>query len=309
MQNNAEQSLFSQLESSLGEIGCQVRTVDVKHVEQLQAELASQRTARVIRPELESRYLNKLEFTPPADLPDPRFLIVVVAPSPLLVVKVLWKGRSFEALVPPTYRNDTDRLVQNRIDRLLEPAGYRKARALLPQKLLVTRSGLGTYGKNNITYVEGMGSFHRPTVFFTDAQALPDFWDEPRMLERCADCSACQKQCPTGAIRLDRFVLEAERCLTFHNESPQPFPEWVETDWHTCLIGCMACQTSCPENVTYSRRRVAACDFDEAETKAILGQVAWTNLKPATREKIEQLGLGFDYELLPRNLGVLLRRE
>ena len=46
-------------------------------------------------------------------------------------------------------------------------------------------------------------------------------------------------KCPTKAIRQDRFLISAEQCLTFFNEKPDDFPEWVNPVWHNCLIGCM----------------------------------------------------------------------
>ena len=83
---------------------------------------------------------------------------------------------------------------------------------------------------------------------FSDLPCDGDPWREPKALERCESCVACLRNCPTGAITRDRFLLRAERCLTYHNEAAGDFPGWIDPSWHHCLIGCLRCQTACPEN-------------------------------------------------------------
>ena len=118
----------------------------------------------------------------------------------------------------------------------------------MPEKLLAVRSGLARYGKNNITYVPGMGSLHRLAVFVSDLPCVEDNWGEVKTLKTCDGCTACMDACPTGAIVSDRFLIHAERCITFHNERIEEFPEWLDSSWHNCLVGCLRCQWVCPEN-------------------------------------------------------------
>jgi len=91
-------------------------------------------------------------------------------------------------------------------------------------KFLAVRSGLARYGRNNITYVDGMGSLYRLSAFLSDLPYSGDCWTEPQMHDRCDDCSACIRACPTDAIPQHRFLLHSERCITFHNETRGPFP-------------------------------------------------------------------------------------
>lgn len=91
--------------------------------------------------------------------------------------------------------------------------GYEIATPLLPQKLLAARSGLVEYERNNITYVQGMGSFMRLTAVYSDMQIESDYWQEPKMMTRYQDCNLCQKSCPTAAVSSDRFLLHAEKSL------------------------------------------------------------------------------------------------
>jgi len=47
-------------------------------------------------------------------------------------------------------------------------------KAIFPFKTLATRTGLAKYGKNNITYTECGGSYHRLTAFYTDMDLETD---------------------------------------------------------------------------------------------------------------------------------------
>jgi len=95
---------------------------------------------------------------------------------------------------------------------------YQIARMALPLKILAVRSELASYGKNNISYIPGMGSFYRLIAFYSDFPCQEDIWLEPQMMKHCHNCSACLDNCPTGAITSGGFLLHAERCITFHNE-------------------------------------------------------------------------------------------
>jgi epoxyqueuosine reductase len=196
---------------------------------------------------------------------------------------------------------------------ILEPAGYRVAKAVLPKKLLAVRSGLAAYGKNNITYVHGLGSFHRLVVFYSDLPCDPsagsgDDWREPEMMERCEKCIACLRHCPAGAITSERFLLHAERCITFHNEQPSdvPFPAWFDASWHNCLVGCLHCQSICPENRDFLAWVEEGAEFSSEETTLLVEGVPLDQLPAETIRKLEQSDLVGLLDSLPRNLQLLL---
>ena len=166
------------------------------------------------------------------------------------------------------------------------------------------------YGKNNICYVPQMGSFHRLVAFYTDLPCPEDTWQEVEMLEDCHDCLACLRGCPTGAISSDRFLLRAERCITFHNEKAGdiPFPAWLDPSWHSCLVGCLDCQRICPENKGFLEWIEEGAEFSQEETALILEGVPKDQLPAETATKWKQLDLDKDYDIFPRNLRVLLKR-
>ncbi|MEE9378294.1 MAG: hypothetical protein V3V33_09695 [Candidatus Lokiarchaeia archaeon] len=73
-------------------------------------------------------------------------------------------------LIPPTYLYGL-KVINEMIEfltEILKPGEYNVAYARLPQKTLAVRSGLAEYGRNNITYIPGMGSFHRLTTLYSD---------------------------------------------------------------------------------------------------------------------------------------------
>ena len=128
------------------------------------------------------------------------------------------------------------------------------------------------------------------------------------MMAACENCSACRRNCPSGAISAERFLLYAERCITYHNEHPSdvPFPAWLDPSWHNCLLGCMYCQNVCPQNRDFWSWVEEGAEFSEKETGLFLQGVPLEQLPAATAEKLEWLELTEYADVLPRNLRALL---
>jgi epoxyqueuosine reductase len=292
--------------SKLERIGFKAGVVSMEHLAELKDEIERVHSQGLLAEGVYRDYHYAFDFKMPEALPQARSIIVVAAPVPALQVTFALDGREFQATVPPVYNYDTDQQVYDCINEVLKPKGYLLANAAVPKKLLASRSGLARYGKNNITYVEGMGSYHRLTAHFTDAPIPEDHWQKPQMLDRCETCTACVKKCPSGAVSSDRFLLRAEKCITYHNESERPFPEWIDPSWHNCLIGCMICQNVCPANPPSVRHTAQAATFSEEETGQILDGVSRENLAAETVEKLKQVGLFDDCKLVARNLKALL---
>ncbi len=304
--------MFAELFSQLTEQGYQGRIVSIKRLADLQLEIEGRHRQGMLDPELYEAYLTEFAFCPPDTLPEARSIIVVAVPQPRIQVTFRWNGESVRAIIPPTYgERKKDRRVREVLAQALEPAGYRIAEARLPRKLLATRSGLATYGKNNITYVSGLGSFHGLVAVYSDVPVSEDHWQEAKMMERCENCSACRRHCPTGAIAAYRFLLHAERCITFHNEKPAdvPFPAWLDPAWHNCLVGCLLCQRVCPENREVWPWVEEAAEFSAEETASLLEGRPFDQLPEGTAEKLERLDLEWYAGHLTRNLKALLAQK
>jgi epoxyqueuosine reductase len=302
---------MKELTARLGERGFQGRFVSIRHLSELQEEITARYRSGQLHQDLYQIYLGRFAFAAPDTLAEATGVLIVAVPQPRTQVTVTWHGKPVALTIPPTYlERETGRRVREVVEEVLSPAGYHLAEAFLPKKLLATRSGLAAYGRNNITYVPGMGSFHGLVVLFTDLPVQTESWGEPQMLARCEKCSACRRACPTGAISSERFLLHAERCLTLYNERPSeyPFPAWIEPSWHNCLTGCLHCQRVCPENNDVWSWTVEGTAFSEEETVLLLAGSPLAELPASTVQKLERIEMDGYVEALPRNLSVLLER-
>jgi epoxyqueuosine reductase len=296
---------------NLIEENCRFRVVSNSHLPELRREIETRRDRGQFDKEFAQQYLPRFRFTPPEELRDAKSLIIVAMPRPPTKAILNWNGKKQSFILPPTYTAyDEKRLhVEHLVAEVVGKEGYKIATPLLPLKLLATRSGLAEYGRNNIAYVEGIGSFMRLTAVYSDMPCESDSWQESKMMSRCKDCDLCRKACPTGAISPDQFLLHAEKCLTYHNEKEAkiPFPPWIKPEWHNCIVGCIRCQAACPENKPFLNVVGETAEFTEEETRLLLKAVPTEQLPTATVAKMKLLSLTDYYKELPRNLAALLR--
>jgi epoxyqueuosine reductase len=241
----------------------------------------------------------------------PRSLVIVAAPVPPWAEVVLERaGRRVEARSLVRGYAGEGSAKENAIralEGILAAEGYGRADApSIPLKRLAVRSGLARYGRNNVTYVEGMGSYLNLSASLTDMPCPDDPWREVGILDRCASCGACVLACPTGALREGRFMTEADRCLSRWNEEAGDFPAWIPPSAHHALYDCLRCTESCPENSARMGEIVGPLVFTETETEALLSGAAPAVLEAGLREKIALLGLGDWWPAIPRNLRALL---
>lgn len=185
----------------------------------------------------------------------------------------------------------------------VKKAGYSiEPEGRLPYKRLAVQSGLAEYGKNNITYVNGLGSYYGLTAFSTDMPCEKDNWREPVVSAACENCEICSNNCPTGAIKKDRFLLSNNRCLSAWNEGMQDFPDWMPSTAHHTPFDCLKCQVHCPMNA--DNHNIINIEFAEAETERILAGAPYKDVSKELKAKINTLGLD-SWPSIPRNLRVL----
>lgn len=308
VKNRMTQEIFTGLE----EKGYRGRIVSVRHIDDLRADIEKRYRQSLFDLEFYQERISVFKYDPYEVLPDVNSVIVVAVPQPQIRVTFNWHEKMVPLIVPPTYLHgeEINKTVEDLLAGILAPIGYTVAYArALPLKLLAGHSGLAKYGKNNICYVSGMGSFHRLSAFYSSLPCEGDSWQGLQMMGRCEKCSACLLNCPAGAITSERFLLRAERCLAFLNEKPGhiPFPDWVDTSWHNCLVGCLNCQKVCPENKDFFHWIDQGAEFSEEETVMFLKGIPLDQLPASTLEKLRKHDMIDLVDIFPRNLGVFLK--
>jgi len=254
-------------------------------------------------------YIKDMKFELPEKFPEAKSIIVMAVFTKMMYVYFHLDGKKHDVIIPPQYY--ATRITKNVVQKqIIKKPGYRIEKATnLHLKLLAARSGLGKYGRNNIIFVDGMGSFITLHAFWTDFQFEADSWHKIAMVEKCQTCRNCIGICPTSCIKMENFVINVSKCITLYNEIEDKFPRWIRPHWHNALMGCMKCQIPCPENEKIPNYAGRLEDVTEEETRKILqGKPDKELLKsltkklkgfvPATKEEY--------FPILTRNLSVLI---
>lgn len=230
-------------------------------------------------------------------------------------------GEKMETLLPPCYGDsglswEYEMSIEKELSNYLAEYGYKVQRLSGPYKNLAVRLGLGKYGRNNLIYVDGFGSYIRIVGFVMNAElnpvSYPGNTSGETSLDLCKKCKLCRTNCPTQAIRDDRFLLNVDCCLSYQNENVENWPEFVGTAENKCLVGCITCQNVCPYNRGFTdvgiEKRVR---FGREETDHILGkdcEVA-ESIMDGIDKKLEELGLSRYKDFLFRNIRAVFQRS
>jgi epoxyqueuosine reductase len=292
------------------------KTLPVSRFRELQAEYDKSLTSpSYSRSEAFRDDVAKLSFRIPADLPTAKSAIVVAAFTKSMYVRFTLDGAQFRLLVPPQYYADDMSAAKLRgivQQEIIKSANSRivDISQSVPLKLLAARSGLGRYGKNNLIFVDGMGSYNLLYAFLTDYAFAEDNWTQLSILGHCQRCDRCDRSCPTSCFSYGRFPIDIDKCVTLYNERQGAFPNWMLRSGHSALMGCLRCQDACPEDGGYAGVAGMLEDVSEDETRKILKGTADDALLKSLQRKLRQFPATASKEAFPiltRNLSVLTR--
>lgn len=150
-----------------------------------------------------------------------------------------------------------------------------------------------------------MGSFLTLIAYFSSIPCTEDPWYPIRSMSACNQCTSCLNNCPTGAIRKERFLIDNELCLSYFNERADDFPEWLPKSAHHCLYDCLKCQIICPKNKDYINNVIGPLEFDEAETDLLLSGRTMEEFPHKLRDKVQFLDMSSWLPAIPRNMRIL----
>ncbi len=300
--NNTVENTLQELKKN----GFKAKIVAISHLAAIRDDIEKWLRQGLIDKRLNTAYLRFI-YEIPTDLPNAANIIIIAAPSSITHAYFKWHGKIHNVVIPPQYiRRADEARVKEILTSSLKPAGCGFSRARLPLKTLSVRSGLAQYGRNNITYVSGFGSFYRLIAYYTDCPTAKDDWSDLKIMKACENCFKCLENCPTQCIPTDRFLIHAENCLTWLNEITDDFPGWVRPDWHNAVIGCMRCQEVCPVDKAQIKKIVAGPEFSEQETELILQKIPLEELPQPTRDKLLSISADDWYGVFARNLKALI---
>ncbi len=309
------------LEEWAGRMGYRAAWAGFDVLDAVREKLEERRRSGEFAPGFFERSLARFEHLDGPGTLRPRSVIVVALPRPAHIIWFAMKSGRFEAILPPTYAGYLDSWEAIRRDLTENMFGRNDALHTLsvPLKSLAVWTGLASYGRNNIAYVPGLGSYFQLAAYAVNDD-VPGL-DVPfktgrgpfridRMMDLCKNCSICVKACPTGAISGDRFLIDATKCYTYHSESPDPMPPGMYPPSPNCILGCLRCQTTCPGNRGRLRKEPAGVDLNEEETAVFLaeGELPKNVIGAGIRAKFDSLAMTEDIGLCRRNLRLLLRR-
>jgi len=233
-------------------------------------------------------------------------IIIAAVPHPAYAkVEFNRQGKTYNFMCPTVSDFDS---TQKYISDLTTFKGYHIQPApTLPLKRLAARTGLGVYGRNNICYSGKMGSFFSFLAFFSDIECHDYDWSKITLNEMCTHCNICYNECPTGAIRSDRFLIDNQKCLSLFNEGPGDLPGWIPLSAHHCIYDCLKCQLSCPMNKEAALNIAGTIQFNENETNMILTCDSYEALPLSIKQKAKILGINQWFTAIPRNLNLLFQ--
>jgi epoxyqueuosine reductase len=301
-------NLVERLAENFRQYDAKFSILSTSHLDELKVRFQKFVLSGKISNKVFDKYIKRFKFDLPEALPSVKSIITIAIPQKISIFTFHVQGKPYDVIYPPSYLARDVRInCLKTLSSSLDIGDHQIVRATLPLKFLSANSGLGVYGRNQLSYTEGMGSFCRLEAYFTDRQFDDYDLREAGSLPECVDCSRCVKSCPTKCINGDEFYIAAEKCMTNFNEYEGEFPEWIKPKYHNAIVGCMMCQKVCPLNKTLTKEKERLDAFSDEETDLIFKKVPLEELPERMKDRLIDTELDDYYPMLARNLSVLIK--
>ena len=164
-------------------------------------------------------------------------------------------GKISDYACGPDYHRTGHELLRGLITRLEEvtgTAGFRHEATVdtrpVPDVFLAAAAGLGVRGRNGLLRTPQHGCRVFIAALFTELE-LPEVRRVADFAVPCAECGACVRNCPTGALGADG-VIRVARCRSYLGMECRgeltPAQKELLGD---ALFGCDVCTSGCPEGM------------------------------------------------------------
>lgn len=150
----------------------------------------------------------------------------------------------------------------------LNARGVRAEKAEIPVKFALEKAGIGVQLKNSLRLIPPFGT--RVVILTVAVAGLAPLEYAENIPYPCANCHACERACPAGAIC---GGLDLSKCMRLEMESAL-HSDGVREKQRT-YIGCEVCQYACPMNVKLDRAEPTAEEKAAFDTLALaMGEAA-----------------------------------
>ena len=316
--NSTNSNLSGNISFNFKETKFKFTAISVKHFIELQKNLDKLKQDENLSNHKNFRvYLDKMNFTLPEDFPTAKYVLLLVRETKLGLIDINYKGNKCTMMISPGYfgytKYNPNEIIDFIKEHIIKSTDYRFEHYTgnLHMKSTIVRSGLGRYGRNNLSYVDGMGSFIALLAFLTDYDFENEQFFEMQLMDSCENCRICVSKCPTQAIIGDSTPIDVDKCISLYNENPGEFPKWLEEQpIHNALFGCMRCQMYCPANSDVMKAPIHLGELTEEETTLLLNGEKDDALLISIEEKLQMPLIKYQDYYLPmiqRNLAALLK--
>ena len=153
-------------------------------------------------------------------------------------------GRDYHKLIRKRLAELTRKIEQQLPDLNLSQRPFVDSAPVM-EKPLAEQAGLGWIGKNSLLINNKAGSWFFLGEIYTSVPLPVDNLEQPN---RCGNCRACLKVCPTDAFP-EPYVLDARKCISYQTiENKGSIPESFRSLMGNRVFGCDDCQIICPWN-------------------------------------------------------------